>query len=128
MIVGVSAVFLLNISAQKDTLWGIIILQLNIFDVRKQLSKCLSHTTSSRTWPIIRYFPAIFVILTRFTIHYNECLQNCDCLCKSQPNLHKNLFIILGQLIATLNSYPHAMFLVARLEWSALLGGGFTTL
>ena len=43
----------------------------------------------------------------------------CDCLCKNQPCLHKNLKSFLAQLIAILNSYPHTMSSMARLKWSA---------
>ena len=35
---------------------------------------------------------------------------------------------IYYELLAILNSYLHTMSPVARLEWSAFLGGGFTTL
>ena len=52
----------------------------------------------------------------------------CDCLCKNQPSLHKNLNSFLAQLIAILNSYPHNTFPMARLKWSAFLRGGFTAL
>ena len=37
-------------------------------------------------------------------------------------------YIFLAQLIAILNSYPHIMSAVAKLKWSAFLGGEFATL
>ena len=40
-------------------------------------------------------------------------------------SLHKNLIHIFSPAH---NSYPHTMFPVARLKWSAFLGARFTTL
>ena len=52
----------------------------------------------------------------------------CDCLCKNQPSSHKNFNSFLAQLIAILNSYPHRISPMARLNWSAFLRGGFMAL
>ena len=49
----------------------------------------------------------------------------CDCPCKNQPKIEIHF---LSQLIATYISYLHSMSSIARLNWSAFLGGGFTTL
>ena len=64
-------------------------------------------------------------------LHITSCFYKeviCDCPCKTKPSSHKIEIHFLAQLIATHISYLHSMSPMARLNWSAFLGGGFTAL
>ena len=72
----------------------------------------------------------IIIIIITVVIHVQKGVQSIYVTVHAKTSLVRTKIEIhfLPQLIATYISYLHSMSPMARLNWSAFLGGGFTTL